>query len=44
MTSGSLHDTQLPEIDGSRDERLARWVAELYESDPQFRAAVPLVR
>jgi fatty acid CoA ligase FadD9 len=42
MTSGSLHDTQLPEIDGTRDERLARRVAELYESDPQFRAAAPL--
>src|SRR5258708_28576504 len=42
MTSGSLHDTQLLEIDGTQDERLARRVAELYESDPQFRAAAPL--
>jgi len=42
MTSGSLHDRQLSEIDGTRDERLARRVAELYESDPQFRAAAPL--
>ena len=42
MTSGSLHDRQLPEIDGTRDGRLARRVAELYESDPQFRAAAPL--
>jgi fatty acid CoA ligase FadD9 len=42
MTSDSLHDTQLPEIDGTRDERLARRVAELYDSDPQFRAAAPL--
>ena len=42
MTSGSLDDTQLLEIDGTRDERLARRVAELYESDPQFRAAAPL--
>ncbi|WP_297732599.1 AMP-binding protein, partial [Mycobacterium sp.] len=42
MTSNSLHDTQLSEIAGTRDERLARRVAEFYESDPQFRAAAPL--
>jgi fatty acid CoA ligase FadD9 len=42
MTSGSLHDTQLPEIDGTRDGRLARRVAGFYDSDPQFRAAAPL--
>jgi len=42
MTSGSLHDTQLSEIDGTRDGRLARRVAGFYDSDPQFRAAAPL--
>jgi fatty acid CoA ligase FadD9 len=42
MTSGSLHDTQLPEIDGTQDGRLARRVAGFYDSDPQFRAAAPL--
>jgi fatty acid CoA ligase FadD9 len=42
MTSGSLHDTQLPEIDASQEERVARRVAGLYDSDPQFRAAAPL--
>jgi fatty acid CoA ligase FadD9 len=42
MTSGSLHHTQLPEIEGSQQERIARRVAELYDSDPQFRAAAPL--
>jgi hypothetical protein len=35
-------DTQLREIDGSQEERIARRVAELYETDPQFRAAAPL--
>jgi fatty acid CoA ligase FadD9 len=42
MTSGSLHDTQLLEVHGGQGERLARRVAELYDGDPQFRAAVPL--
>jgi fatty acid CoA ligase FadD9 len=41
MTSGSLH-TQLPEIDNIQDERLARRAAELFDTDPQFRAAAPL--
>jgi fatty acid CoA ligase FadD9 len=41
MTSGSLHDTQLAETGDDRDERLARRVAELFDNDPQFRAAVP---
>jgi fatty acid CoA ligase FadD9 len=42
MTSGSLRDTQLPEMADDRDERLARRVTELFDNDPQFRAAAPL--
>jgi fatty acid CoA ligase FadD9 len=42
MTSGSLHHTQLAEMGDDRDERLARRVAELFDNDPQFRAAAPL--
>lgn len=42
MTSGSLHDTRLTETGDDRDERLARRVAELFDNDPQFRAAAPL--
>ncbi len=42
MTSGSLHDTQLAEMGDDRDERLAQRVAELFDNDPQFRAAAPL--
>ena len=42
MTSGSLDDTQLPELGGSQEERVARRVAELFDSDAQFRAAAPV--
>jgi fatty acid CoA ligase FadD9 len=42
MTSGSLHDTHLSEMGDDREERLARRVAELFDSDPQFIAAAPL--
>jgi fatty acid CoA ligase FadD9 len=42
MTSGSLHDTRLSQVGADCDERLARRVAELFDTDPQFRAAAPL--
>jgi fatty acid CoA ligase FadD9 len=42
MTSGSLHNTQLLEIEGSQEERLAHRVAELYDRDPQLGGAAPL--
>ncbi|GBG38734.1 oxidoreductase [Mycobacterium montefiorense] len=42
MTSGSLHGTQLAEMGDDRDERAAQRVAELFDKDPQFRAAAPL--
>jgi fatty acid CoA ligase FadD9 len=42
MTSGSLDDTQLPELGGGQEARVARRVAELSDSDAQFRAAAPL--
>lgn len=41
MTSGSLHDTHLAEMGDDPDERMARRVAELFDNDPQFRAAAP---
>src|SRR6476646_3851079 len=42
MTSDSLDETQLPGLGGSQDERGARRVAELNDSDAQFRAAAPV--
>jgi fatty acid CoA ligase FadD9 len=42
MTSGSLDDTQLLDLGGSQEERVARRVAELFDSDAQFRAAAPV--
>ncbi len=42
MTRGSLDDTQLLELGGSQEERVARRVAELFDSDAQFRAAAPV--
>jgi fatty acid CoA ligase FadD9 len=43
MTSDSLHDTTLfPEFGDSQDERLARRIAALYATDPQFREAIPI--
>ena len=42
MTRASLDDTQLAELSGSQEDRVARRVAELFDSDPQFRAAAPL--
>jgi fatty acid CoA ligase FadD9 len=41
MTSGSLN-TQLVELGGGQEARVARRVAELYDSDAQFRAAAPV--
>src|SRR6201988_5095006 len=45
MTRGSLDDTQLLEIGDSQEERVARRVAALFDSDAQFRdaASVPEV-
>src|SRR6476661_1740993 len=42
MASNSLDHTQLPGLGGSQDERVARRVAELFDSDAQFRAAAPV--
>ena len=42
MTSGSLDDTQLPELGGGQEARVTRRVAELFDSDAQFRAAAPV--
>ena len=42
MTSNSLDHTQLPGLGGSQEERVARRVAELFDSDAQFRAAAPV--
>jgi len=42
MTSDSLDETQFPGLDGSQEERVARRVAELFDSDAQFRAAAPV--
>lgn len=42
MTSDSLDDTQLLELGDSQQERVARRVAELFDSDAQFRAAAPI--
>src|ERR1700755_1176032 len=42
MTSNSLDHTQLPGLGGSQEERVARRVAELFDSDAQFRAAAPI--
>ena len=42
MTSGALDDTRFPELGGSQEERVARRVAELFDSDAQFRVAVPV--
>ena len=42
MTSGSLYDTQLPELGGGQEARVTRRVAELFDSDAQFRAAAPV--
>ncbi|WP_025734970.1 carboxylic acid reductase [Mycobacterium genavense] len=42
MTSGSLRELDLAEPGDNRDERTARRVAELFNNDPQFRAAAPL--
>jgi hypothetical protein len=39
MTSGSLHDTRLLEVDGSQEEWLVRRLVELYGNGPQFRSA-----
>jgi fatty acid CoA ligase FadD9 len=42
MTSDSLDDTQLPELGGGQEARVARRVGELFDSDVQFRAAAPV--
>ena len=42
MTSASLDDTQSRELGGSQEERVGRRVAELFDSDAQFRAAAPV--
>jgi fatty acid CoA ligase FadD9 len=42
MTSSSVRDTRLSEFEGDQGERLARRVAELFDSDGQFGAAAPL--
>jgi fatty acid CoA ligase FadD9 len=42
MTSASLDDMQSLELGGSQEERVARRVAELFDSDAQFRAAAPV--
>src|ERR1700722_8893209 len=42
MTSSSVRETKLSEFEGDQGERLARRVAELFDSDGQFGAAAPL--
>lgn len=42
MTTGPLHHMPMSDIDEDQGERLARRVSELFDIDPQFRAATPL--
>ena len=42
MTSASLDDTQSRECGGSQEERVARRMTELFDTDPQFRATAPV--
>ena len=42
MTSCPLDDTQPPELGGSQEERVARRVAELFDSYAQFRTSAPV--
>src|ERR1700742_2170821 len=42
MNTGSLDDTQLSELRDSQQQRVGCRVAELFDSDAQFRAAAPV--
>jgi fatty acid CoA ligase FadD9 len=43
MTSDALQDIEADSnVGGTREDRIARRVADLYANDPQFRAAVPI--